>query len=115
MTLGDLDPVLSTPKRLAAMGIISAARKVDFSFIRDQLDLSDSDLSKQLKPLVDCGYIATNKTGRGVTRRTWVSITSQGAVALDNHAEALQRLIHPAVDSPTPEEPPPADELPVGA
>lgn len=98
MTLGDLDPILSTPKRLAAMGIISTARKVDFSYIRDQLEVSDSDLSKQLKPLVDGGYVSTRKTGRGVTRRTWISITAEGAAALESHAAALQGLIRPVVD-----------------
>ncbi len=100
MTLDGLDPSLSQPKRLATMGIVSAARRVDFSFIRDQLKLSDSDLSKQLKALGDAGYIETTKTGRGPTRKTWVLITERGAAALDAHADALQRLINP---EPAPE------------
>jgi DNA-binding MarR family transcriptional regulator len=104
MTLDDLDPVLSPPKRLAALGMVAAARKVDFSFIRAELDLSDSDLSKQLKALAEAGYITTNKTGRGATRRTWVSITDEGAAALDAHAAALQELIRPGTP-PAPNRP----------
>ena len=75
MSLEDLDPNLTVPKRLAAMGILSAAKKVEFSYLRDQLQLSDSDLSKQLKVLTDAGYVTSTRTGKGKTRASWFSIT----------------------------------------
>lgn len=100
MSVDDLDAVLVPPKRLAALGLVAAATKVDFAFIRDELGLSDSDLSKQLKALTDAGYITTEKVGRGLTRKTWVSITDNGASALDAHAQALLALVRPDAARP---------------
>lgn len=95
MSLGDLDPHLTAPKRLAAMGILSAAKKVEFGYLRDQLQLSDSDLSKQLKVLTDAGYATSVRTGKGKTRASWFSITKEGDAALQAHANALQALLQP--------------------
>lgn len=95
MSLSALDPHLTAPKRLAAMGILSAAKKVEFGYLREQLRLSDSDLSKQLKVLTDAGYATSTRTGKGKTRASWFSITKEGAAALDAHARALQALLQP--------------------
>ena len=65
MSLDELDPVLTPPKRLAALGAVAATRKMEFAVLRDLLDISDSDLSKQLKALVDAGYVESQKTGKG--------------------------------------------------
>ena len=95
MSLEDLDPRLTAPKRLAAMGILAAARRVEFSYLRDQLGLSDSDLSRQLKVLVDAGYVTTKRTGKAHTRASWFSITTVGEKALADHEAALQQLLRP--------------------
>lgn len=95
MTLGDLDPLLVPPKRLAAIGILAAAKKVEFGFLRDQLELSDSDLSKQLKALGDAGYLTSERTGKGPTRKSWFMITEAGRAGLGAHADALRRLVAP--------------------
>ena len=104
MSLGDLDENLTAPKRLAAMGLLASASRVEFSYLRDQLQLSDSDLSKQLKVLIDAGYLTTKRTGKGKTRASWFSITSEGRRALDRHADALRGLLEPAPPpEPTPD------------
>lgn len=95
MSLEDLDPVLTPPKRLAALGILDAAIRVEFGFLRDRLDLSDSDLSKQLKALTDAGYATKRRTGRGTSRRSWFAITPLGKQALRAHANALRALVDP--------------------
>ncbi len=103
MTLSNLDPLLTPPKRLAAMGIIAAATKVEFGYLRDELDLSDSDLSKQLKALADADYLTSKRTGKGKTRKSWFSITNTGQQALHSHAAALRQLLEPATPAPTDE------------
>lgn len=95
MSLDELDPNLVAPKRLAAMGILAAVRRVEFAYIRDQLDLTDSDMSKQLKVLSDAGYVTSKRTGKAATRTSWFSITREGRRALSSHAAALQRLLQP--------------------
>lgn len=100
MTLDGLDPVLTPPKRLACMGAASAADRVDFAFLAGYLGLTDSDLSKQLKALVDAGYLTSVKTGKGATRRTWLTITDDGRQALATHTAALQQMITPILPKP---------------
>ncbi len=100
MSLEDLDPHLTAPKRLAALGILSAAKKAEFGYLRDQLQLSDSDLSKQLKVLTDAGYATSTRTGKGKTRASWFSITSEGSEALERHAAALHALLQPGPPMP---------------
>ena len=109
MSLEDLDPNLTVPKRLAAIGILSAAKKVEFSYLRDQLQLSDSDLSKQLKVLTDAGYVTSTRTGKGKTRASWFSITREGSVALSSHARALESLLQPVVPEIAESEPEPTE------
>ena len=93
MTLADLDPLLNAPKRLGIMAMLDAAKSVEFSFLRDQLDLTDSDLSKQMTALCDAGYARTRKTGHGRGSTTWFAVTPAGKRAYDTHVAALRRLI----------------------
>ena len=95
MTLDQLDPVLVQPKRLAALGIIASLKEVEFTFVRDQLSVSDSDLSKQMRSLTEAGYVDSRKTGKGKERTTWFAATEIGRQALDTHAAALRALIAP--------------------
>ena len=95
MSLDDLDENLTTPKRLAAMALLASAKRVEFSYLRDQLQLTDSDLSEQLKVLLDAGYLTSKRTGKGTTRVSWFTITPTGRTALTRHAEALRQLLEP--------------------
>ena len=92
MSLADIDPVLAAPKRLAAIGLARQVKEVEFAFIRDQLGLGDSDLSKQMAALVQAGYLTSRKTGKAKTRRTWFAITKAGVQAMDRHVQALNAL-----------------------
>ncbi len=93
MSLDRIDPVLTPPKRLAALGMLAHAKQVEFAFIRDHLGLSDSDLSKQMSALVDAGYATSKKTGKGRTRSTWFRATGLGREALEAHVAALNALV----------------------
>lgn len=104
MTLDGLDPVLTPPKRLACMGAVAAADNVDFSFLAEYLGLSDSDLSKQLKALVEADYLTATKTGKGASRRTWLTITDLGRKALATHTAELQQMIAPDLPAPEPKD-----------
>jgi DNA-binding MarR family transcriptional regulator len=96
MPAANLDPVIHAPKRLGAMAMLAAARSVEFSFLRDQLDVSDSDLSKQMAALCDAGYAKVRKLGHGRGSRTWFSATAAGRAALERHVAALRALVENA-------------------
>ncbi|MFN8191007.1 MAG: transcriptional regulator [Nocardioidaceae bacterium] len=91
--LGRLDPVIHAPKRLAAMAILANASSCDFPFLRSQLDLTDSDLSKQMTTLVDAGYVTVRKSGRGRGSVTTYRITRLGRQAYLTHRAALAALL----------------------
>lgn len=100
MSLPDLDPVIHAPKRLGAMAMLAAATWVEFSFLRDQLDMSYSDLSKQMASLCDAGYAKIKKSGHGRSGKTWYAATPRGRAALEAHVAALRALVDNAPVAP---------------
>lgn len=100
MSIANLDAVIHAPKRLGAMAILASAKWVEFSFLREQLDVSDSDLSKQMAALTDAGYAMVRKNGHGRGSTTWFAITSAGRAAFDRHVAALRALVEDAPVAP---------------
>jgi DNA-binding MarR family transcriptional regulator len=88
-----LDPVIHAPKRLAAMALLSSATDADFAFVREHLQLSASDLSKQMAELARAGYVEIRKHGRGPGASTSYRITKEGRKAYRAHRAALQQLL----------------------
>jgi DNA-binding MarR family transcriptional regulator len=93
MSIEGLDPLIHAPKRLGAMAMLSAAQWVEFSFLREQLDMTYSDLSKQMAALCDAGYAKVRKQGHGRSGNTWYAATPKGRTALDAHMAALRELV----------------------
>ena len=91
--LGDLDPVIHAPKRLAAMAVLIGADSSDFGFLRDHLGVSDSDLSKQMSALESAGYVRISKLGRGRGASTTYRATRAGRAAYARHRAALRALL----------------------
>ncbi|WP_432557445.1 transcriptional regulator [Granulicoccus sp. GXG6511] len=91
--LEEFDPVIHPPKRLAAMALLDASEGADFSFLRDHLHLSDSDLSKQMSTLQAAGYVTIHKSGRGRGSSTSFTITKNGRAAYRRHRRALTALL----------------------
>lgn len=93
MTPHDLDETLQAPYRLRTMALLNSASSIEFSAIREMLDVSDSVLSKHLKVLADATYIRLDKPqGRGRVR-TWVTLTDTGRDAYVAHVSALRAII----------------------
>ncbi len=93
MSSAALDPIIHGPKRLAAMAILAASDAAEFTFLREHLKVSDSDLSKQMKALQDAGYVKVNKHGRGRGSSTWYRQTREGRHAFEAHVAYLHTLI----------------------
>lgn len=88
----DLDPVIHAPKRLAAMAILAGTKSTDFTFLRTHLNVTDSDLSKQMATLEKAGYVAITKTGHGRGAVTTYKITRAGRAAFERHVRALRAI-----------------------
>lgn len=92
-TPADLDGTIHSPKRLAAMAILASSTTTDFSYLRDQLQLTDSDLSKQMSALRDAGYVETMKVGYGRSGETRFTITREGRAAYRDYRKHLLDLL----------------------
>jgi len=88
----DLDPVIHAPKRLAVMAVLDNSITTDFSFLRSYLDVTDSDLSKQMSALERVGYVAITKTGRGRGGITAYRITDDGRTAYRRHLATIKPI-----------------------
>ncbi|TWP32950.1 transcriptional regulator [Leekyejoonella antrihumi] len=82
--------------RLRICGLLRHLDEIDFAVLRDTLGTSDATLSKNLRVLVDAGYISMTKaaspTRSDARRLTWVRQTPAGRHAFDGHIEELRRI-----------------------
>jgi DNA-binding MarR family transcriptional regulator len=75
------------------MAILASSTTTDFSYLRDQLKLADSDLSKQMSALRDAGYVETRKIGYGRSGETRFTITTEGRAAYQDYRQHLLGLL----------------------
>ena len=93
MSTAGFDELIHAPTRLAIVSLLAAAQWADFRYIRDELGLSDSALSKQLATLESAGYVEIRKRFVGKRPRTSASLSTAGRQAFEQHVAALQRII----------------------
>jgi DNA-binding MarR family transcriptional regulator len=87
------DPVIATTTRLSIVALLAPAQELEFSSVRDALELSDSALSKQASALEAAGYVAIRKGYVGKRPRTWLKLTAKGRAAFDAHVAALNAIV----------------------
>ena len=91
-----LDAIIHQPVRLRVMATLVAAgrkRPLDFTFLRDQLDLTDGNLGAHLRRLEDASYVEVTKTFVGRKPRTYVAATPRGRRAFGSHVRALEEVL----------------------
>lgn len=98
-----IDPVIHPLARLKICAALyhggavekqTSRHEMRFSSLRDQIDLSDSALSKQLATLEEHGYITRfREYGSSRAKDTvWVTLTERGAQAFERHTAALREI-----------------------
>lgn len=87
-----LDDLLGHPVRFSVAALLAAASKLEFSFVRDHVEVTDSMLSKQVSTLEQAGYVRVDKGFVGKRGRTWLSLTREGRRAFERHLGALQEI-----------------------
>lgn len=107
MTHAGFDDLIHAPHRLQICALLAASEaSVEFGRIREHLGVADSVLSKNLKALVDAGYVRLDKpTGQGGRPKTWAILTRPGRRAFDAHLAALEAMVEAARFSATPSTP----------
>lgn len=98
-----LDDAVHQRTRLGILAVLCETGRVDFSYLRDALELTDGNLSHNLARMQDAGLTQIDKVPDGRRIRTWISATPAGRSALDDELAALRDLLarfEPAVPRP---------------
>ena len=93
MTAPRFDELIHPGTRLSLVALLASADWAEFAFLRDQLDLSDSALSKQLSTLEEAGYVSIDRLMRDRRRRVRARLTDAGRAAFEGHVAALQQIV----------------------
>jgi DNA-binding MarR family transcriptional regulator len=88
-----LDDTVHQRVRLGILAIAHEARRVEFSYLRTNLDLTAGNLSQHLGVLENAGLITIEKGYAGKRARTWVTLTKAGRSALAEEIAQLKLLI----------------------
>jgi DNA-binding MarR family transcriptional regulator len=92
----ELNETIHQPVRLrvmAALVTLAPADEVDFTYLRDLLDVTDGNLGAHLRKLEEAGYIAVNKTFVARKPRTFVAATAAGRQVFQEHVAALEAIL----------------------
>jgi DNA-binding MarR family transcriptional regulator len=87
-----LDDLLINGVRLSVVAALDGLDRAEFALIRDAIEVTDSELSKQIATLEAAGYVRVDKGKVGRRPRTWLSITPDGASAYRAHLTALRDI-----------------------
>ena len=101
--MSQLNELIHQPTRLRIMAALSAlgpGTEVEFTYLRDILDLTDGNLGTHLAKLEEAGYVAVRKTFVGRKPRTFVSLTPHGQHAFAEHLAALRAILNPTLVEP---------------
>ncbi|MFC4587476.1 winged helix-turn-helix domain-containing protein [Sphaerisporangium corydalis] len=88
-----LDPVIHPPARLRVMSLLAAMEEAEFAFVRDEVGVSDSVLSKHAATLESAGYVVIRKGHVGKRPRTWLRLSPAGRDAYTAHVAALGAIV----------------------
>jgi len=97
-----LDDLVHQPVRFSLLAGLAQADELEFRFLRETLQISDSLLSRQASTLEQAGYIAIRKGHVGKWPRTWLKITPAGRAAFDNHLNTLREIVESPTSASTP-------------
>jgi len=88
-----IDSLIHSPVRFSLLAALRNLEDVDFRFLADLLEVSDSTLSQTLTVLEEAQFVTVRKEPVGRRTRTWVGITKTGRDAFEQHLATLQAIV----------------------
>lgn len=96
--MSGLNELIHQPVRLrivAALAALEPGTRVDFTYLKTRLDLTDGNLGTHLLKLEEAAYLTQEKTFVERKPRTYISLTAAGRSAFEAHVEALKAILAP--------------------
>ncbi len=91
-----LDSIIHQPVRLRIMASLCSmdgGSQMEFTHLRELLDVTDGNLGAHLQKLEEADYIRVKKAFVGRKPRTYVSATLRGRAAFEGHVSALKEIL----------------------
>jgi DNA-binding MarR family transcriptional regulator len=92
--LKKIDGLIHSPTRLAVMAMLASGAEVDFTFLRDELELTDGNLATHVRKLEEARYVKCHKSFLDRRPRTSYTITAKGRAAFKRHVAELERIVN---------------------
>ncbi len=91
--LKDINKNFESRARLGIMSVLMVEENVDFTFLKETLQLTDGNLASHLRALEDATYLSVEKQFVGRRPNTRYTATEGGKEAFKIHLDALERLV----------------------
>ena len=91
------DELILSKSRLGIISALLGGDKLDFTFLKKTLGLSDGNLSVQIRKLEEAGYIKVEKVFVDRKPRTFCRVTAKGRRAVRELITKLENLANPGV------------------
>ena len=88
----NFDELILSKTRLGIISALIGGDKLEFTYLRNTLNLSDGNLSVQIRKLEEAGYIKIEKVFVDRKPKTFCKITSKGRKAIQNLIRKLENL-----------------------
>jgi len=89
----DLDPILHSQLRLAAMSLLISVKEAEFTFIKEKTNATAGNISVQINKLKEAGYIDVIKQFKDNYPQTICKITPLGIKAFEEYVKSLQTYL----------------------
>ena len=87
------DELILSKTRLGILSALISGDELDFTYLRDTLNISDGNLSVQIRKLEHAGYIKVQKMFVERKPKTFCKMTRKGQKAVKNLVSKLEALI----------------------
>jgi DNA-binding MarR family transcriptional regulator len=91
--LKDINKYFESRARLGIMSVLMVEDAVDFTFLKEALQLTDGNLASHLRALEEAAYLRVEKQFVGRRPNTRYTATPEGKDSFQSHLDALERLI----------------------
>lgn len=88
-----LDRLVHSRIRLAVLSILAAVEDAEFTYLRDQVNTTNGNLSTHMKKLEEAGYVEADKSFVDRKPVTRYRVTETGRQAFRTYVDRLETLL----------------------
>lgn len=88
-----LDRTVHSRIRLSVLSVLAAVESAKFTYLRDQVNTTDGNLSTHLGTLEEAGYVEVEKSFEGRKPVSRYRLTDEGREAFREYVDALGEML----------------------